>query len=291
MTVRLLAALCICVMASPASAQLRIRFGGGNRVIQQPHVDHHDRVIRDSHGHVMRREHRDVVHGGSRRVIPPVGGTHIDHHDRVVRDRHGHVIRREHHDVVRSNWSHVVPSTIHGYANGQYYVQGNNYYYAPRRSNRHVVAKPAIVRFGGFTQYGDLSGRLETLVNDLLLDLHYNYPHNPGFAATYREGYQLLGVAKYIHSAQHNNDRAAMRSQLTGADQLIHHIQDDVRGWTRINHHRVGTLGISSKIALAEATLHHLMNDVGVSPSGQAPAPAAIAPAPAPIAAPVPVGR
>jgi len=253
MNVRLLSVLCICVMANSASAQHRTRSGGGHN-----------------------------IHRNSRVIRQP----HIDTHSRVNR---GHVVRRDHHGVVRGHRSHVVPNAIHGHATGQYYVQGGNYYYAPQVPNQHAVAKPAIMQFGGFTQYADLSGRLETLVNDLLLDLHYNYPHNPGFAATYREGYQLLGVAKYIHNAKHNNDRAAMRSQLTGADQLLHHIRDDVRGWTRINHHRVGRLGINAKIALAEATLHHLMNDVGVSASGQAPAP--IAPAPAPIAAPVPVGR
>jgi len=257
MTVRLLSLLCICVMAIPASAQHRVRSGGGHdvhgnsRVIRQPHIDTHIRQ------------------------------PHIDTHSRVNR---GHVIRRDHHGVVRSHRSHVVPNTIHGHATGQYYMQGGHYYYTPNVSHQHTVAKPAILQFGGFTQYADLSGRLETLVNEILLDLHYNYPHNPGFTETYREGYQLLSAAKFIHGAQHGNDREAMRSQLTGTDQQLHHIQNDVKGWTRIHHRQVGTLGIISKMELAEATLHHLMNDVGVSKTGQTPLPAV-----APVAVPVPV--
>jgi hypothetical protein len=145
------------------------------------------------------------------------------------------------------------------------------------------------VRFGGFSQYSDLSGRLETLINEILLDLHHNYAHNPGFAETYRECYQLLGIAKFIHAAEHNGDREAIRSRLAGTDQLFHHIEDDVRGWTRIHRRRYGTLGLEAKMELTEATLHHLMNDVGVSESGnpqaaglrteQAPPPAYSSPA------------
>ena len=36
-------------------------------------------------------------------------GYHIDHHDLVVRDRHGHVIGRYHHDVVHQNSRYIVP--------------------------------------------------------------------------------------------------------------------------------------------------------------------------------------
>lgn len=174
--------------------------------------------------------------------------------------------------MVHNDWSHIVPNTIHGHATGQYYVQGNRHYYSPP-AHQHVAAKPVVVAFGGFTQYSDLSGRLETLVNEVLLDLHYNYAHNPGFAETYREGYQLLDVAKFIHAADHNNDREAIRSRLAGTDRLFHHIQDDVKGWTRIHRRQIGALGIITKMDLTEATLHHLMNDVGVSESAQAPQP------------------
>lgn len=277
MKTQLLLAACVCAMTTSASAQFRIQIGSGHNQhghggLVQPHIDHHDHVIRDSHGHIRGIQHHDVIHGGSHGVIPSNGGAHIDHHDHIVRDRHGHVIGREHHDVVHNNWSHIVPNTIRGYSTGQYYVQGDNYYYAPP-AGQHVAARPAIVPFGGFTQYSDLSGRLETLVNEILLDMHHNYSHNPGFTETYREGYELLGVAKFIHAAEHNNDREAMRSKLLGTDRLFHHIQDDVRGWTRIHHRQIGTLGLISKIEIVESTLHHLMNDVGVSESGQAPPP------------------
>ena len=161
-----------------------------------------------------------------------------------------------------------------------------------------MVAKPVQIAFGGFTQVEDISGRLETLTNELLLDLHYNYPHNPGYAETYGEAYQLLQVAKYIHAAEHARDRAAIQSKLNGMDALFHHVQNDVRGWSRHHHRQVGQLGILSKMDMIESALHHLMNDVGVQQApasgvanGVAPPPPGVAPgalttAPPPSAAP-----
>ncbi len=123
---------------------------------------------------------------------------------------------------------------------------------------------PANVAFGGFSHVDDLAARLEVLMNELCLDLYYNYSHNPGFHETYTEAYSLYQTSRYIHASEHNYDRDAIRQQLGGADALFHHIQDDVRGWTRIPRRQIGTLGILTKIEMTEDTLHHLMEDVGV---------------------------
>lgn len=214
-------------------------------------------------------------------------GYHIDHHDHVVRDGHGHVIGRYHHDVVHQNSTYIVPHTSHSAHHGTYHVHNNRYYYTPRTAliqphsvgGQPVVAKPAIVEFGSFSHVDDLASRLETLANEFLLDLHYNYSHNRGFRETYAEAYQLLEVAKYIHAAEHQHDRRAIQSKLNGMDSLFHHIQDDVRGWSRHHHRQIGQLGILSKMDMIESALHHLMNDVGVQ---QAPAPGANGQAPPP---------
>lgn len=206
---------------------------------------------------------------------------HIDHHDHVVRDSHGHVIGRYHHDVIHQDSTYIVPHTGHHH-HGTYYEQGGQYYYHPQTastSSTHTTSyQPQQVSFGGFSHVDDLASRLETLSNEFCLDLHYNYSHNRGFQETYREAYQVLDVAKYIHSAEHQNDRRAIQEQLDGLDRLFHHIQGDVRGWSRHHHRQVGQLGILSKMDLIESTLHHLMNDVGVRPtpvtgSEQAPPP------------------
>ncbi len=198
---------------------------------------------------------------------------HIDHHDHVVRDSHGHVIGRYHHDVIHQDSNYIVPHTGHHH-HGTYYVQSGQYYYRPQTasvSSPHTTNyRPQQVTFGGFLHVDDLASRLETLSNEFCLDLHYNYSHNRGFQETYREAYQVLDVAKYIHAAEHQNDRRAIQEQLGGLDRLFHHIQGDVRGWSRHHHRQVGQLGILSKMDLIESTLHHLMNDVGVRPTPDA---------------------
>ena len=183
---------------------------------------------------------------------------------------------------------YIVPH--HGNHHDTYHYHGGRYYYTPRTASvgtTRVVSKPVVVQFGSFSHVDDLASRLEELTNQFLLDLHYNYQHNHGFRETYAEGYQLMQVAKFIHDAEHAHDRAAIRSKLNGMDALFHHLQDDVRGWSRIHHRQIGQLGILSKMDMIESTLHHLMNDVGVE---QAPPPAAVngqAPPPAGTGAPL----
>lgn len=209
-------------------------------------------------------------------------GYHIDHDSHVVRDGHGHVIGQYHHDVVHQDSTYIVPHTSQSAHHGTYHVHNNRYYYTPQTAavgNQQVVTKPGIVEFGSFSHVDELAARLETLANEFLLDLHYNYSHNEGFRETYAEAYQLLEVAKYIHAAEHQHDRQAIQSKLNGMDTLFHHIQDDVRGWSRHQHLQVGQLGILSKMDMIESALHHLMNDVGVK---QAPAPGANGQAPPP---------
>lgn len=148
-----------------------------------------------------------------------------------------------------------------------------------------VAPDPNSVVFGGWSHTDELAAQLEVLMNEICLDLFYNYSHNPDFHATYTEAYQLFQCARYIHAAEHNYDRPRVQAELGGADALFHHIQDDVRGWTRIHRRQIGTLGIIAKMNLAEDTLHHLMEDVGVqlTPGLEAPpSPAALAVPPAP---------
>jgi len=228
--------------------------------------------------HYHNNGHRNhVIHNGhsghSSHTNHYTPGYHIDHHNHVIKDSHGHVIGNTHHDVIHQNSTYIVPHNAHANHHGTYHAHNNSYYYTPQTAsigNSHVVQRPVAVQFGSFSHVDDLASRLETLCNEFLLDLHYNYPHNPGFRETYGEGYQLLQVAKFIHDAEHANDRGAIQSKLNGMDALFHHLQEDVRGWSRHHHHQVGQLGILSKMDMIESALHHLMNDVGVQ---QAPAP------------------
>lgn len=132
--------------------------------------------------------------------------------------------------------------------------------------------------YGEFSHTEDIVSRLEHASNEFCVDLYYNYRHNPGFSETYPEAYQILQTAKFIHSAEHLNDREAIRSKLQGLDTLFHHVEEDVQGWSRIHQRQVGNLGIIRKMEVVEALLHHLMHDSGVAASigggqGEAPAP------------------
>lgn len=248
----------------------------------------------------LRRLIREQIEHQIEHQIQPryTPGYHIDNNNRVIRDSHGHVIGRYHHDVVRRNSIYIVPHTSHPDHHGTYFADDGAYYYAPHTGSGggHGAPQPAQVRFGGFSHVEDLAGRLETLSNEFCLDLHYNYSHNRGFKETYAEAYRIRQVAQYIHSAEHRDDRNAIRSELSGVDKLFHHVRDDVRGWTRQQHRQIGQLGLPSKMDMIESTLRHLMNDVGVRPTQgpeQAPAPGggteqAPAPSVAPEQAPAP---
>ncbi|MEP3479719.1 MAG: hypothetical protein ABJZ55_10765 [Fuerstiella sp.] len=255
----------------PAFAGMLLAISPQIASAQHYHNNGHNPIIHNGHnGHSSHQNH----------YTP---GYHIDHHDHVIRDSHGHVIGNYHHDVVHQNSTYIVPH--HGNHHGTYHAHNNTYYYTPQTASigtSHVVQKPVPVQFGSFSHVDDLASRLEELTNQFLLDLHYNYSHNHGFRETYTEGYQLMQVAKFIHDAEHANDRAAIRSKLNGMDALFHHLQEDVRGWSRIHHRQIGQLGILSKMDMIESALHHLMNDVGVQQApppgsavgGQAPPPA-----------------
>jgi hypothetical protein len=208
-----------------------------------------------------------------------VGGGHHDYHDHHFdhHDYFGH-----HYD---SDWHHVVPHYDRHW-DGSYYWDDGIHYYMPHTDGAHVVARPVAISFGGYSHVDDLAGRLERLANDLCLDLHYNYRHNRGFNATYREAYEILVIARYIHDKEHQGDREEVERRVDELDGLFHHVRDDIRRWSRRGVRQIGRGGARAKLQLIEATLHHLMHDVGVSGadvrSGDAPAPADFEVAPTP---------
>jgi hypothetical protein len=161
-------------------------------------------------------------------------------------------------------WRFVVPQFGRHY--GSYYFDGGINYYVPRTDVRDTRHSPEPVRidFGGYRHVDDLAGRLERLANELCLDLHYNYRHNRGFTATYREAYQILATAKYIHAKEHQGDRAEVARRLNEVDGLFHHVQEDVGRWRPRPTRQIGQGNAQTKLEVVEATLHHLMNDVGV---------------------------
>jgi hypothetical protein len=219
---------------------------------------------------------------------------HRHHHHQIIHNHHGS-------HFGHNNWSYVVPHSEAHHHHGSYYVHNNGYFYTPTPVARmitgtqtaavtpiQVVEKPVSLTFGGFGRCDDLAGRLVTDANRLCLDMHYNYQHNPGYAGTYREAFDLLQAAKYVHAKEHQGDREAIRRQVTNMDQLFHRVQQEMRSWSRQHRRQIASGGVIEKCSNVEALLHHLCYDVGIEPHNadeeQAPPPSPVeesAPAPA----------
>ncbi len=228
---------------------------------------------------------------------------HDDHYRHYGYDddwdhRHSYYHDSYHHDSDwdDSGWLFVVPQFGNSYR-GTYYSDRGNYYYRPQyrqQNNRaYQAAKPIELEFGGFAYVNDLSGRLQQLANQLCLDLHYNYRHNPGFADTYRTAYDMLDTAKYLHAKEHQGDRDEFARRLEELDVSFHEVQSEVKNWSRQSKRQVGQGGAQVKLETLGATLHHLMHDVGVAGvhSDAAPANESVEEAPAPAPAPMPVAE
>lgn len=196
------------------------------------------------------------------------------HQNHVLVDPHGHRVV-QHHDHFRF----VIPSRQQHQTT--YYTHENVHYaysVPPVVLRRGVQfaelpvapVRPAAISFGGFSHVDDLSGRLEFLTNELCLDLHYNYPHNRGYAETYREAYEILQAAKFAHAKEHQQDREALARTLAQVDPLFHHVNEEVAGWSRRHVRLIGSLGMADKLQQMESLIHHLLHDVGVRPEHDA---------------------
>lgn len=214
---------------------------------------------------------------------------HYDNNDHVIRNKYGHAIGKYQHNVFKQDSRYILPHHGNNH-HGSYYYNGGSYWYYPQTDTHNAYAnhKPVQIKYGGWSQYEDLSGRFEELCNEFCLDLYYNYQHNPGFKETYRQAYNLLTTAQWIHAPEHRNDRNGIKSRLKGLDAGYYGLLNDCQGWTRQQRKQVGNLHVESKLDLIETSLLHLMNDVGVERTPQhvinekAPAPAAFEKAPSP---------
>ena len=200
----------------------------------------------------------------------PVMAQHGHHHtdwyrNQVIISPQGHRLTDHH-----THYQHVVPS--YGNYQGNYYTHDKSHYYYPQTvSNQNGVqvqriSRPVVIQFGSFSHVDDLASRIEFLCNEFCLDLHYNYQHNPGFAETYREAYQLLQASKAAHASEHRQDRVELARIVGEMDPLFHHLEEDVEPCSRHHHRQIGNLGIIDKMQQIESTIHHLLYDVGVEP-------------------------
>lgn len=188
----------------------------------------------------------------------------------AIRGRDGRIVIQHYpnsQDYLQSqqqNRQYYLPPDRDGRYRSSYYVEGDRYYYAPSVDERGRPRSPVAFQYGEFSHTDELAMRLERMANDLCLELHYNYSHNRGFRTTYAEAYQLLEIAKAIHDDIHRDNQRGVRSRLQGIDALFHHLEDDIRRWSRREQRRIGWTSLDEKMSLIETTIHHLMYDAGV---------------------------
>ncbi len=72
------------------------------------------------------------------------------------------------------------------------------------------------------------------------------------FQETYKEAYSLLESAKFVHAKQHQGDRDAIRHHVTQMDGLLHHVQGELRPWSRNHARQVGSGEIIEKSSAVE---------------------------------------
>lgn len=169
----------------------------------------------------------------------------------------------------QDHYRYVVPSRGRY---GAYYTHENARYYTPPGGRvvgqqPQAAPRPVAVKFGGYQHHEELAERLETLANQICLDLHHNHQENPEFDDVYGHAYKLLQAAKYIHGKEHAGDKAAIQRSVGSIDEMFHHMQRDIADWRSANRRQVGELNLVAKTEEFEAVLHHLMYEIGVKPA------------------------
>ena len=153
-------------------------------------------------------------------------------------------------------------------------VDGGGRMRVSRPDNSWMESKTSVIKdvpitdlsFGTFSNTVELALRLKSDTNDLLLDMHFNYSHNPQFAETYRATYQLLKAAQTVHEAGLTNRRAEIKQSLEDLDGLAYRLQTDIRNWNCRSKYRCGIGSLNQKLSTVQWSVADLMHDAGVEP-------------------------
>lgn len=143
----------------------------------------------------------------------------------------------------------------------------------PTRTPLQASGRSQNEAFGARLHVDELAVQLTRQVTAALWEMHLHHRHSPGFAATYREMYSLLNDAKHVHELAHEEvrrprlgERDHIARDLLNMDELLHHVEDDIAGWSSHSsrHHGHGS-SLHSQVSTIGQTLHHLLTDYGVT--------------------------
>lgn len=135
--------------------------------------------------------------------------------------------------------------------------------------HENVFRKPRPPRFGAYSHVDELALDVMKRSNSLCWEMYRHYRNERGYRQTYRDAYEMLKTAEYIHELiHHRGRRSRVASEVEELDSLFHQIKRDVKHWRSYGHGDFHDTyyargGLNERLRMLEVDLHHLMDDVG----------------------------
>ena len=141
----------------------------------------------------------------------------------------------------------------------------------------HGLDRGESYRFGAYSHVDELANRVMRDANAVCWEMYRHYRYAPGYRQAYREAYEMLKTAEYIHElVHHGGRRSRIAHEIEELDLLFHQIEEGISGWPRSRYRDYHGGGLDEKMEILETNLHHLMDDAGYKPKNvRAPRPTA----------------
>ena len=139
-----------------------------------------------------------------------------------------------------------------------------------------------------YKQIGRLAHQVQDRANALCWEMYRHHRHHPNYRQTYRQAYEVLSTAKYVHELAHTFGRPdRIREQVDQMHDLMHDVGPAIRDWADEHHgngpvyynpspydpwHGGGFHGgghfdggaLKRKLDALANEVHHLMSAVGI---------------------------
>jgi hypothetical protein len=139
------------------------------------------------------------------------------------------------------------------------------------------LTRSSLGEFDEVSHVDDVSWQVRRRANAICWEIYRYQRHRHDFKSVYREAYEMLKTAEYVHDLIHNHGRRSrVRAEVQVLDQLFHHIEGDLALWANsdrqfhVSFHSPenGVRTLQKMMERLENTLHHLMQDIGINRSG-----------------------
>lgn len=132
----------------------------------------------------------------------------------------------------------------------------------------HGLRPAESYRFGAYSHVDQLANRVMRDANAVCWEMYRNYRYEPGYRQAYREAYEMLKTAEYIHElVHHGGRRSRVAHEIEELDKLFHEIEQGTSQWQRPRYRDYHGGGLDEKLEILETNLHHLMDDAGYKPN------------------------